>query len=295
MKAVATGATGQLGRALLSCVPDGVDCTALTRERFDLEQPGSLPGVLDELRPEVIINAAAWTAVDAAEDEPERAMQANGEAPGVMARWCEQNSARLIHVSTDFVFDGEAGRPYAPDSPARPLGMYGRSKWEGECRVREALGDAALIVRTAWVYGAGGRNFVRTMLRLMNTRDEINVVADQVGSPTHTRSLARALWQAVARPEAGGVLHWTDAGVASWFDLAMAVYEEGRALGLIGRKVTVGPLRTQDYPTPAKRPPYSVLDTTATPKVLAIAPRHWRVELREMLAEEAATAERVHA
>ena len=296
MKVLVIGAGGQLGRALVTTAPTGLACVALGREALDLEQDSdSITAILDSQAPEVIINAAAWTAVDAAEDEPDRAMQVNATAPGALARWCTAHGSRLIHVSTDFVFDGEAGRPYAPDSPARPLGAYGRSKWEGECRVREALGDKALIVRTAWVYGAGGRNFVRTMLRLMGTRDEVNVVADQVGAPTHTRSLARLLWQAVTKPEAGGTLHWTDAGVASWFDLAVAVYEEGRALGLLDRDVAIGPLRTVDYPTPATRPAYSVLDTTATPRVLGLAPRHWRVELREMLAEEGAMAEAGHA
>jgi dTDP-4-dehydrorhamnose reductase len=182
-----------------------------------------------------------------------------------------------VHVSTDFVFDGKASSPYAPDAPTRPLGVYGATKRDGEI----AAGADALIVRTAWVYAAAGNNFVRTMLRLMAERDEVRVVADQIGTPTHAASLARAIW-ALAAAGSTGHYHWTDAGAASWYDFAVAIQEEALALGLLSRAVPIVPIRTVDYPTPAQRPAFSILDKTTTWAITGPA-RHWRAELRDCL------------
>jgi dTDP-4-dehydrorhamnose reductase len=188
-----------------------------------------------------------------------------------------------VYVSTDFVFDGAQGRPYAPDDVPNPLSVYGRTKLAGEEVVRRTFAGAALVVRTAWVYSAVGQNFALTMLRLMRERDAVDVVSDQIGSPTWAESLARALWAAAARPEVRGTHHWTDAGVASWYDFAVAIQEEALAAGLLARPVPVRPLRTEEYPTPARRPAYSVLATSQTREALGLPAVHWRTNLRLML------------
>ena len=206
-----------------------------------------------------------------------------------LADWADprHGDARLIQISTDFVFDGAASTPYLPDAATNPLGVYGRTKLEGETFARGAA--LSSVIRTAWVYAAEGSNFVHTMLRLMGSRDEVRVVADQIGTPTHAAGLARAIWALVTVEGSGGLrghklLHWTDAGVASWYDFAVAIQEEALALGLLERAVPVVSIATQDYPTPARRPAYSVLDKSATWAITGPA-RHWRVELRECLAE----------
>jgi len=181
------------------------------------------------------------------------------------------------------VFDGASGRPYAPDDRPAPLGVYGRTKLAGE-RAALGLADRAVVVRTAWVYSRHGQNFVRRMLGLMRERDEVRVVSDQVGTPTWAHSLADAIWTAVARPALHGVLHWTDAGVASWYDFAVAIQEEAVALGLLDRAVPVRPITSAEYPTPARRPAHSVLAKEASWAALGRTPPHWRVNLRHMLA-----------
>jgi dTDP-4-dehydrorhamnose reductase len=282
-----TGAGGQLGRALLATVPEGVAVRGLTRAALDICDEGSVADCLDRDRPQLLINAAAYTAVDRAEDEPAAARRINTDAPRLMARLCAERGIRLLHVSTDFVFDGEQGHPYAPDAPARPLGVYGASKLAGETALREAGGNT-LIVRTGWVYSAGSGNFLNTMLRLHRARDELRVVADQVGTPTAALSLARALWAAAARPALAGVYHYSDAGVCSWYDFAVAIGEEAQAAGLLAAPARVLPITTADYPTPARRPAFSVLDKTATWRDFDLEPRHWRAWLRATVADIAA-------
>ena len=241
--------------------------------------------MLADLRPSVVINAAAYTAVDRAESEQAAAFAVNADGPGHLARACAGLGARLIHVSTDFVFSGNACHPYQPADPTGPVSVYGESKLAGEQQVREALGEQSVIVRTAWVYSRVGHNFVKTMLRLMAERDSLSVVADQVGTPTWARGLAEALWRIVDKPEIAGTLHWTDAGVASWYDFAVAIAEEAHAQGLLARPVAVKPIATADYPTPAARPAWSVLDKTASWQQLGCDGMHWREALRAMLAD----------
>jgi dTDP-4-dehydrorhamnose reductase len=287
VKVLVTGAAGQLGRALLATAPTGPDVLGLTRAELDLSDTAAIAALVAREKPGLIINAAAYTAVDRAESDADAAYAVNRDAAGALASAAASAGARLVHVSTDFVFDGQASTPYAPDAPTAPLGVYGASKLAGEKAVRAAL-TGALIVRTAWVYAADGQNFVRTMLRLMGERDEVRVVADQIGTPTHARSLARAIWTLSAVSAAGtgvlGTYHWTDAGVASWYDLAVAIQEEALGLGLLTRAVPVRPIATSDYPTPAQRPAYSVLDKRST-WALAGEARHWRAELRDCLSE----------
>lgn len=284
MKVLITGAGGQLGQALQQTAPhhapQGCKVVALSRAQFDLLDQTQTTTTIARERPDLIINAAAYTAVDRAETEQRLAKAVNATAPGTLAAAAQRAGARFIHLSTDFVFDGESSRPYTPEDTPSPLGAYGRTKLEGERAVLHEKPDA-LILRTAWVYAAGGHNFVRTMLRLMRERDEVRVVADQLGTPTHAASLARAIWRLT---EASGIWHWTDAGVASWYDFAVAIGEEALALGLLDRPVSVVPIATKDYPVPAKRPAMGILDKSKSWARIGVA-NHWRTELRIMLAE----------
>jgi dTDP-4-dehydrorhamnose reductase len=280
------GASGQVGRACALTVPPGVELRAPSRAELDLADAARIQASIDDFAPHVVINAAAYTAVDKAESEREAARLGNTEGPGHLARALAGHAdARLIHLSTDFVFDGSASVPYGVDAEPRPLGVYGATKLGGELLVRAALGDRATIVRTAWVYSSTGRNFVRTMLGLMSS-GPVRVVADQVGTPTAARPLADVLWRlATGGGGAGGILHWTDAGVASWYDFAVAIAEEGVAAGLLAGPVDVTPIASRDFPTAARRPSYSVLDKSATIAAVGATPLHWRARLREVMGE----------
>ena len=284
MKILVTGAGGQVGRSLRSVAPDWAELLVASHTDLDIADAQAVREYVRLHSPDVIINAAAHTAVDRAESEPELAKRINSDGPRHLAAAARDTRARLIHISTDFVFDGVASTPYRPDAPTNPLGVYGATKLAGERAVLEELPEHSVVVRTAWVYAAQGSNFVRTMLRLMKANGAVRVVADQVGTPTSARSLAEALWQIVGMPEIGGVHHWTDAGVASWYDFAVAIAEEGARLGLVGDGVLVTPIATRDYPTPARRPSYSVLDKT-TLISRGITQVHWRKRLREVLGE----------
>jgi dTDP-4-dehydrorhamnose reductase len=281
MRALVAGAAGQLGRALQATVPSGVELLAPDKRDFDILDPAHVARIVSGARPQLVVNAAAYTQVDRAETEQAVAEALNGAAAGALAAAAADAGARFVHISTDFVFDGSSPLPYPPDAAPNPLGVYGATKLSGERQVL-AGHPAPLILRTAWVYAAAGNNFVRTMLRLMQTRDEVRVVADQVGTPTHAESLARAVW---ALDAAGftGIHHWTDAGVASWYDFAVAIRDEALAIGLLERAVPVVPIRTSDYPTPARRPAMSVLDKTSSWAVTGPA-AHWRAELKLALA-----------
>lgn len=281
MKILIAGSAGQLGRALQATAPAGATIIAPPEADFDILNEAMVAAQTEQHRPALIINAAAYTAVDKAEGEPAIAHAVNATAAGYLAQAAAKAGAGIVHISTDFVFDGTSATPYLPDAAPAPLGVYGATKLAGEASVR-ALHPAPLIIRTAWVYAAVGNNFVKTMLRLMRERDEVKVVADQIGTPTHAAGLARAIW-ALHAANATGIFHWTDAGAASWYDFAVAIQEEALALGLLDRQVPVVPIRTADYPTPARRPAMSVLDKTFTWAITGAAP-HWRVELRAALA-----------
>jgi dTDP-4-dehydrorhamnose reductase len=283
-KVLITGAAGQVGRMLLETKPVNLEAIACTHVELDIGAPGAVRDCLARHRPAVIVNAAAYTAVDKAESEPDAAQRINASGPGHLAAAAREYGARLIHISTDFVFDGASSVPYLPDCPTHPLGVYGRTKRDGERAVLEELPERSVILRTAWVYAATGANFLRTMLRLMRANGSVRVVADQVGTPTAARALAEALWQIAGNAEIRGIHHWTDAGVASWYDFAVAIAEEGAALGLLPPEVTVTPITTADYPTPARRPAYSVLDKRSL-AAYGLSPIHWRKRLRAVLKE----------
>lgn len=283
MKALIFGAGGQVGRALAATAPADAHFVALDRSRCDVTDPEAVARAVSEAAPDLVFNAAAYTAVDRAESEPEAAARLNGAAPGFMAQASKTAGARFVHVSTDFVFNGTSGTPYLPGDATDPQSVYGATKLQGE-QTAAAADPEALIVRTAWVYAARGANFVRTMLRFMAERERLTIVADQIGTPTYAPSLAAALWS-LARAGASGVHHFTDAGIASWYDFAVAIQEEAMALGLLQRSAAIVPIPSGDYPTPARRPAFSVLDKSATWAALGGPPPHWRVNLRACLQE----------
>ena len=280
MRVLVTGSGGQLGRALAATAPVGVTIIAPPKREFDIAVPEQVRAVVMAAKPDLLVNAAAWTAVDKAEAEEEGALLVNATAVGYLAAAAATVGARFVQVSTDYVFDGQAHQPYRPDMPPVPASAYGRTKLAGE-QAAIAQHPAPLIIRTAWVYAASGNNFVRTMLRLMAERDEVRVVADQVGTPTHAASLARAIWALGGKH---GIFHWTDAGITSWYDFAQAIQDEALRLGLLDRAVRIIPIATEAYPTPARRPPWSVLDKSSSWAITGPA-RHWRHELIDCLKE----------
>lgn len=307
------GGAGQLGQELQRKLPCVGTVVSLDRSRLDLTQADRIYQVVCECSPDVIVNAAAYTAVDQAEREPELAHAINAEAPTTLAEIANRIGASLIHVSTDYVFDGQAHTPYQETALTGPISAYGRSKLAGEIGIRQAC-DRHIILRTAWVYGSWGRsNFVKTMLRLGGDRPEIRVVADQVGAPTWAADLAQAIAVLLLRcgaadhvpqnlpidlrPGSGshrngkfkeplwGTYHFTNSGVASWYDFSVAVFEIARQLGFPLQVQRVVPISTAEYPTPAQRPAYSVLSLKKTAAVLGGYPPHWRQSLKKMLAE----------
>lgn len=287
MKVLITGAGGQLAAELLHTAPPEHELVALTRAELDVSDEAAITAVLARHRPEAVINTAAYTRVDEAEDERAAAFAVNADGAGWLAEAAAALDAAMIQVSTDFVFGDGSGVARRPDEvvdAGDPLGVYGASKLEGEKRVTAATGGSALVVRTAWLYSRHGRNFVTAMLERMRDGRELAVVADQIGTPTWARGLARALWRGLARGIAG-VQHWTDAGVASWYDFAVAIQDEAQAFGLLAQPVAIRPIASGDYPTRARRPAFCVLDKTRTWEALETQPVHWRRALRIMLAE----------
>lgn len=285
MKVLVTGVSGQLGRCLLDTVPEAVEVIAPDSTALDLADPANLDVALSQFTVGAIINCAAFTGVDLAETEDgsRRAMSINGEAVQVIARYCQARGIPLIQVSTDFVFDGKKSSPYGVGDGTGPLGVYGQSKLRGEQYALSAC-DSAYVVRTGWVYSEYGNNFVKTMLRLAGEKKDLRVVADQVGTPTYARHLAQLLWRLLARRPDSKIYHFSNAGVASWYDFAVAIFEESVRLGLLEAKSIVTPVSTAEFPTPAKRPAYSVLDKMPTWDQLEVDPVHWRSALQEMLA-----------
>ena len=276
MKVLIAGAAGQVGQALARSRPEGITAVAVTRAALDIADRDAVHRAVELHRPDLVINAAAYTAVDKAESDRDEARAGNALGPRHLAEAAAVSGARLIHLSTDFVFDGMSSAPYRPDDPPAPLGVYGATKLEGERAVLAALPGRALVLRTAWVYAAAGRNFLLTMLRLMREKGAVRVVADQIGTPTRAANLANAMWQVAHRPGLRGVLHFTDAGVASWFDVAVCIGETLRAADRIGDDVAITPVDTVRFPRPAPRPRCAVLDKHATWERLGWTPPHWR-------------------
>ena len=285
MRILLFGANGQVGHELRRSLAPLGDVVATTRsgmledgmrcEIADFDAPQSLPALIERIAPDVVVNAAAYTAVDRAQSDRDAAFRANAEAPLRIAEACAARDALLVQYSTDYVFDGSATRPYREDDPTAPLGVYGESKLAGEQAV-QASGARHMIFRTAWVYAAHGKNFMRTMLRLAAERDELRVVADQIGTPTPAGLIADVTAAVLARPfERSGVWHLTAAGETTWHGFAEAICAAAHARGLIAAAPRVMPIATVDYPTPAKRPGYSRLDTARLASDFAIELPDW--------------------
>ena len=284
MRVLITGSGGQVGRELVRAAPPAAEVCALGHGELDISDGARVQAIVKEFGPTVIVNAAAYTAVDRAETERELAWQANALAPRLLAEAAAgRANCRLIHISTDYVFGGESSRPFNTDDEPGPINEYGRSKLGGERAVLQALGTRAVIVRSSWVYGTGGGNFLHTMLRLMREGRAVRVVADQIGSPTSAASLAMALWAFAVRPDLSGLHHWTDAGVASWYDFAVAIADQAVVAGLVPAGVEVTPIATEDYPTAARRPACSLLDKRRTIAALGRGPNHWARSLNATL------------
>lgn len=288
-KILVTGANGQLGKELkqLCAGYSQFDFVFLSREDLPIENFELARNSVQIHQPQFFINCAAYTAVDKAESEQDLAFLINGEAPGVLAALCYEHGIKFIHVSTDYVFDGMAHTPYKENESTNPQGVYGASKLQGENQVLE-YHPGAIIIRTSWVYSEFGKNFVKTMLRLMKEKEEIGVVNDQLGSPTYAADLAEAIMEVVENGKwkmengVAGIYHYCNAGVISWYDLAVAIKE------LTGSSCRINPITTSQYPTPAKRPPYSVLDTTKIRETFHIHPKPWKESLQVCLKKIAA-------
>jgi dTDP-4-dehydrorhamnose reductase len=283
-----TGIHGQLGQELRQTLAPLGEVIGVGRETIDLSQPNVIRQVIATTKPDLIVNAAAYTAVDKAETEVELANAINAIAPAIMAEECQKLGATLLHVSTDYVFDGKKNTPYVEEDSTNPLSTYGKSKLAGEEAIAQAC-QSHIILRTAWVYGTYGKsNFVKTMLRLGKEREEIRVVADQVGSPTWAQDIAQAIAKLVIHSDktgkaTTGIYHFTNSGVASWYDFAIAIFEEARQLGFPLKIRQVIPITTAEYPTPAKRPAYSVLSSQKILSILGTHPPYWRDSLKQML------------
>jgi len=289
------GANGQLGQELQralaplgtivattrsGALPDGSAC-----EVADFDQPASLAALLDRVQPTVVVNAAAYTAVDRAESDRDAAFRANAEAPGVLAQWCAQAGVPLVHYSTDYVFEGQGTRPYREDDATAPLGVYGASKLAGEQAIR-AAGGRHLIFRTAWVYASHSANFLRTMLRVGAERDVLRVVADQVGTPTPAALIADVTAQALQHDGAlSGTWHLTAKGETSWHGFAEAIFAEAVATGVLPRAPKVEAITTAEYPTPAKRPAYSHLDVAKLEQDFGVVLPSWQDGLKRVIAD----------
>jgi dTDP-4-dehydrorhamnose reductase len=286
VRVLITGASGQVGGALLRSLPTGIEVHAPARNALDVADARAVHAAVTAFEPELIVNAAAYTAVDQAESEPFVTDAINAQAPQYLAEAAHTlEGCRLIQISTDYVFDGRGAAPYRPGDATHPLSVYGRTKLAGEQAVLGVLGERAVVLRTAWVYSAQGSNFLLTMLRLMREHGVVRVVSDQRGSPTAAFSIARAVWKLAELPRLFGILHWSDAGIASWYEFACAIAEDALAAGLLSQPVEVTPITTADYPTAAHRPANSVLDTAASAAQLGLKPAPWRQNLRATLAD----------
>jgi len=292
---ILTGAGGQLGLTLQELWPhsplsDQYKLTPLTSAEFDITNSEAIAETLRGREIVAIINAAAYTAVDAAEESEnhEQAFGVNEKGPAELSAWAAEQGVRLIHISTDFVFDGNQSQPYTEEDPTAPLGIYGLSKLAGEQAVIEnmASSDAgAVVIRTSWLYSPFRNNFVKTILRLMAERKELSIVDDQIGSPTSAYSLGVLILRVLQHPEKSGVYHWCDGGNISWFDFAVAIQESALLMKLLTKEIALNPIPTSSYPTPAKRPAYSVLATSKAQQDFEFSAQDWQANLIDVMGQ----------
>lgn len=286
---VVAGASGQLGQTLAqlwakSPLPQ-YQLKALDRTELDISQAQTAIAVLSELKPAVIVNAAAYTQVDKAESEAKVAHLVNAEAVGRIAAWSAKNGAKLIHISTDFVFDGTSQTPYRPDHQTNPLGVYGASKLAGEHKIQTQASQRTAVIRTSWLYSEYGNNFVKTMLRLMDDKDQLSVVNDQIGSPTSTHGLAALIFAMISQGSYQGIYHWTDGASISWYEFAQEIQGQAIQEGLLSRAIPISPISTSEYPTPAQRPAYSVLDRSRAVAQFECPALDWKGQLNLVIKE----------
>jgi dTDP-4-dehydrorhamnose reductase len=285
-KVLLIGAKGQVGQELQVTLPYLGEVISIGREELDLTNSEKISQLIGEIHPDYLVNAAAYTAVDKAETEPDLAYSINAIAPKIMAESAEKIKAKFLHISTDYVFDGRKNTPYLETDLTNPLGVYGQSKLRGEEEIK-TVNSQAIILRTAWVYGSYGKsNFVKTMLRLGKEREELKVVVDQVGSPTWAKDIATAITHLLINVDnPPGIYNFTNSGVASWFDLTKAIFEEAKISGIPLKIQRVIPITTAEYPTPAVRPAYSVLSGQKISQQLDYIPPYWRDSLKAMLTQ----------
>lgn len=289
MRVLITGAHGQVGHELVRLAPAGFTAIGLGSTELDISNPDQVASKLGELKPQLIINAAAYTAVDKAESDSERAYAVNAKGAENLATAAAKLGIPLLHISTDYVFSGDANSPYKETDPTNPTGVYGASKLAGEQAVANHCAQH-IIMRTSWVFGAHGNNFVKTMLRLAQARDELGVVADQHGCPTSAASIAKALWALASQYRSDGSLNWgtyhfSNTPATTWYGFAEEIFQQAVALEQLAKAPKVNPINTVDYPTPARRPAWSVMDCSLIEEKLNIAQSDWRDELSEMLKE----------
>ncbi|WP_160063896.1 dTDP-4-dehydrorhamnose reductase [Psychromonas sp. L1A2] len=301
MKVLITGKGGQLAWELERLVPKSVQLLSCSAQDLDITDVNQVNHTIEQFQPDIVINAAAYTAVDKAETDTETAYAVNDLGSEYLALACKKIEAKLIHVSTDFVFDGTKTTPYQTDDQVNPINVYGASKLAGDIKVNAILGSQATIIRTAWVYSVNGNNFVKTMLRLMAEKDQLGIVYDQVGTPTWAKGLATMIWALASKtqnpqetesistsastPNTAQVLHWTDAGVCSWYDFAVAIQELAIEKGLLDKSIPVRPIPASAYPTPAQRPSFSVIDKQSAEQASGVETTHWRKQLSTMMDE----------
>jgi dTDP-4-dehydrorhamnose reductase len=296
MRILITGAAGQVGSATAQRLASSATLIATDRASLDLSKPDAIPAILAKIAPELVINAAAYTAVDRSEEEPALARRVNAEAPGVMAQWCANHGVPLIHFSTDYVFDGHGTHGWSEDDTPRPLSVYGASKLAGEERIRAARGRH-LIIRTSWIYAARGTNFLRRIAALARTNNELRIVADQVGAPTSAALIAETLHMMLApglpafrekAGAAGGLVHLAASGEASWYEFATQIVNGLRSRGVSLSVERIVPIRTDEYPLPAQRPLNSRFNLGRLQSVFGIKPPHWKQDLGPELDQLAA-------
>ncbi len=282
MKVLITGGSGKVGNALMQTSPIDYQLVLPDHRALDLEKLDNLRREIRNIAPDILINCASYTAVDKAEKEGELAEQINAQAVGVMAAYCKNKSVLMIQISTDYVFDGGQNNPYTVTDTPNPLGQYGRSKLSGEIAARENCPEV-YIVRSSWIYSEHGDNFVKTMLRLAQEGKSMRVVDDQIGSPTCARNLAVFIWQVVEQRPEQKLLHCSDKGSISWYEFAVAIFEEAKSIGLLTEQPDISACSSDEYPTTAQRPAYSVLECAPSFAVLGRSQTDWRVALHNML------------
>ena len=283
MNVLLTGANGQVARELIYTCPDNIKLFAFDKNALDITNQISVKEAFEKYKPDVLINAAAYTSVERAEIEQDLAYKINKEGISNLAIECASSKTKLIHYSTDYIFDGKKTSPYSILDKTSPLNVYGKSKLEGEEEALKLNPNKTLIIRTSWIYSKHGNNFVKTMLRLMDVGNNLEVIADQTGTPTWARSIAKATWKFIKEPEANGIFHFCDSGSTSWFEFAKSIQESALKYKIIDSPAKLIPIKSVEYKSKVERPSYSILDCKKTWELINVKPENWRVNLNNMI------------